>query len=60
MKVGSLVRCVHWKDHVFGVVVGEWTHDISREEHLLVYWLTGLHTGDTDAIMKYELEVLCK
>ena len=56
MRVGSLVKYGTF----FGIVVGEWTHPISEEEHTLVRWITGWHTGDTDAMMESELEVLCK
>ena len=37
MKVGDLVK--YWNrrdDSIIGVVVGEWTHDDSGEEHTLV------------------------
>ena len=56
MQVGSLVKYTSF----FGIVMGEWTHPISEEEHILVRWITGWHTGDTDAMMESDLEVLCK
>ena len=56
MQVGSLVK----HGCHFGIVVGWWTHDVSEEEHTLVCWLTGKYTGDTDAVMEYNLEVLCE
>ena len=56
MQVGSLVKYGTF----FGIVVGEWTHPISEEEHTLVCWLTGRHTGDTDAVIEDCLEVLCE
>ncbi len=59
MRIGSLVQHFYGKEHI-GVVVGYWTHDISREEHLLVCWLTGMHKGDTDALLECDLEVLCE
>ena len=61
MKVGDLVQ--YWNrrdDSILGVVVGEWTHDDSGEEHTLVRWITGRHVGDTDAILPRYLEALCK
>ncbi len=56
MRVGSLVKYYSF----FGIVVGKWTHDVTEEEHTLVHWLTGQYTGDTDAIMEWDLEVLCE
>ena len=56
MKIGSLVKYVSF----FGIVVGRWTHDVSEEEHILVCWLTGLYTGETDALIECDLEVLCE
>ena len=58
MRVGSLVKFVG-SNHV-GVVVGYWLHDVSEEEHLLVRWIIGKFTGDTDAIPVLDLEVLCE
>ena len=71
MKVGDLVKlnttmrkqlfalqCRYPND--IGIVVGEWTHDDSGEEHTLVRWIAGRHVGDTDAILPRYLEVLCK
>ena len=55
MQVGSLVKY----GFDFGIVVGRWTHPISEEEHTLVCWLIGRHTGDTDAVVEGCLEVLC-
>ena len=55
MRVGSLVKY----GLSLGIVVGEWTHPISEEEHTLVCWLTGTYTGDTDAVIESDLEVLC-
>lgn len=62
MQVGSLVKFAHrWMDDThIGVVVGYWTHDVSEEQHILVCWLTGRYTGDTDAIIESDLEVLCE
>jgi hypothetical protein len=56
MRIGTLVKY----GFNFGIVVGWWTHKISEEEHTLVCWLTGTYTGDTDAVMGYDLEVLCE
>ena len=56
MRIGSLVKYCSF----LGIVVGEWTHPISEEEHRLVRWVTGCHTGDTDAMMECDLEVLCE
>ncbi len=56
MRVGTLVKYCSF----LGIVVGEWTHPISEEEHTLVRWVTGCHTGDTDAMMECDLEVLCE
>ena len=56
MKVGDLVQYGPY----MGLVVGEWTHDDSGEEHTLVRWINGRHVGDTDAILPTLLEVLCK
>ena len=56
MQIGSLVKHVTF----FGIVVGKWTHDVTEEEHTLVHWLTGQYTGDPDAIIESDLEVLCK
>ena len=56
MQVGTLVKYTSF----FGIVVGWWTHKISEEEHTLVCWLTGTYTGDTDAVIEYDLEVLCE
>ena len=58
MRVGSLVKFVG-SNHV-GVVVGYWSHDVSEEEHTLVYWIIGKYVGDTDAIIESDLEVLCE
>ena len=58
MKIGTLVKAK--LDGWFGVVVGFWTNDVSEVEHVLVKWLSGRYTGDTDAILPYHLEVLCK
>ena len=62
MRVGSLVQFGHeWCDDThIGVVVGYWTHDVSEEEHTLVYWIIGKYVGDTDAILVCDLEVLCE
>ncbi len=61
MQVGDLVQYCNRRDNsILGVVVGEWTHDYSGEEHILVRWITGRHVGDTDAILPTELEVVCK
>ena len=56
MRVGTLVKY----GFNFGIVVGWWTHQDFKEEHTLVCWLTGTYTGETDAIMEYDLEVICK
>ncbi len=56
MRVGSLVKY----GFDFGIVVGWWTHPDFQEEHTLVCWLTGTYTGDTDAIIENDLEVICK
>ena len=56
MRIGTLVK---YGFH-FGIVVGWWTHKISEEEHTLVCWLTGGYTGETDAVMEYDLEILCE
>lgn len=56
MKIGTLVKLDEW----FGIVVGRLTHHVTEEEHILVKWLTGSYTGDTDAVMENRLEVLCK
>ena len=56
MQVGTLVKY----DNFFGIVLGYWEHPISNEIHTLVHWLTGRHTGDTDAVIEDCLEVLCK
>ena len=62
MQVGSLVQFDDsWSEGVhIGVVVGFWVHDISDEYHWLVHWLIGKYTGDTDAIIESDLEVLCE
>ena len=58
MQVGDLVKCDRcgW----MGLVVGESTHEDSGEEHLLVRWITGRYSGETDALWPPELELLCK
>ena len=56
MQVGTLVKYTSF----FGIVVGWWTHDVSEEEHILVCWLTGWHTGETDACVESDMEVLCE
>ncbi len=59
MQVGSLVTWAYTSDYI-GVVVGHWIHDISEEHHWLVHWLTGKYSGDVDAVIECDLEVLCK
>ena len=54
MQVGSLVKYGSW----MGLVVGEWTHENTNEEHTLVRWITGRYSGETDAVLPTELEVL--
>ena len=56
MQVGDLVKYGSW----MGLVVGEWTHENTNEEHTLVRWITGRYSGETDAVLPTELEVLCK
>ena len=56
MQVGDLVKCnlCGW----MGLVVGESTHEDSGEEHLLVRWITGRYSGETDALWPPDLELL--
>ena len=56
MRIGTLVK---YGFH-FGIVVGWWTYKLSGEEHALVCWLTGEYTGETDALMEHDLEILCE
>ena len=56
MQVGTIVKLDEW----FGVVMGLWTHDVSEIKYVLVKWLSGRYTGDTDAISPNDLEVICK
>ena len=59
MRVGTVVTPVYTPNYL-GVVVGHWIHDISEEHYWWVHWVTGKFTGDTDAFLECDLEVLCE